>query len=52
MTLHLEPLMFPHLLALGGITAWMRMRSGSLYPGMLMHFVHNTLVIVVEHVLR
>ncbi|HDZ21641.1 hypothetical protein LCGC14_0315810 [marine sediment metagenome] len=48
MVLHLGVLSFPHLLMIGLALGYLRVRSGSLYPCMLMHFVHNGLVIVAE----
>jgi membrane protease YdiL (CAAX protease family) len=48
MIIHLSPLSFPHLLLIGLVLGWMRVRSGSLYPGMVLHFVHNGLVLVAE----
>jgi len=47
--LHLSVPSMPHLFLIGVILAWLRYRSGSLLPGMLMHFTHNLLVIVAEH---
>ncbi|MDD4891278.1 MAG: type II CAAX endopeptidase family protein [Phycisphaerae bacterium] len=48
MILHLIPLAFLHLLAIGLALCFLRVRSGSLFPGMLMHFVHNSLCLVFE----
>jgi membrane protease YdiL (CAAX protease family) len=48
MTLHLTPLGFPFLFVMGVLAGWLRGRSGSLYPCMLMHFTHNFLVVLVE----
>ncbi len=48
MVLHLLPLAFPHLLLIGLMLGYLRVKSGSLYPCILMHFVHNTLVILTE----
>jgi membrane protease YdiL (CAAX protease family) len=39
---------FPWLVAMGLYLGWMRERSGSLYPGMLAHFLHNLTVVVIE----
>ena len=41
MTLHLMVFSFPHLLVMGVLYGWLRVRSGSLYPSMLAHFFHN-----------
>lgn len=46
--LHLSVLSIVHLAIIGLALAYLRVRTGSLYPGMLMHFCHNFLVIVVE----
>jgi len=48
MILHVLPLSFPFLLLMGLATAWLRLASGSLYPCMLLHFVHNSLVLLAE----
>lgn len=41
--LHLSLPSMPHLLLIGGVLGWLRLRSGSLLPGMVMHFLHNLL---------
>lgn len=43
--LHLSMPSMPHLLTLGIVLAWLRMGSGSIYPGMIVHFLHNLLVL-------
>jgi CAAX protease family protein len=48
MTLHLAIASFPHLFLMGLVLAYLRVRSGSLLPGMLMHFTHNFLCILAE----
>jgi uncharacterized protein len=48
MTLHLSPLALPHLLTLGFALGAMRIASGSMYPGMVLHFTHNFLCLVTE----
>lgn len=45
MIIHLSALSFPHLLLIGLVLGWMRVHTGSLYPGMVLHFVHNGLVV-------
>lgn len=45
MIIHLSALSFPHLLLIGLVLGYLRVRTGSLYPGMLLHFVHNGLVV-------
>lgn len=47
--LHLSIVSFPHLFALGIVLAWLRNKSGSLYAGMIVHFTHNALCLVFEH---
>ncbi len=49
MMLHLSPLSFPHLFLIGLALGYLRVASGSLYPCMLAHFVHNSLVILAEY---
>jgi uncharacterized protein len=46
--LHLSIPSLPHLLALGLVLGWLRLRTKSLVPGMILHFTHNFLVIVAE----
>jgi uncharacterized protein len=46
--LHLSIPSLPHLLALGLVLGWLRLRTKSLIPGMVLHFTHNFLVIVSE----
>ncbi|MEZ6003873.1 MAG: CPBP family intramembrane glutamic endopeptidase [Planctomycetota bacterium] len=36
----------PFHLTLGMLLGFLRVRSGSLYPGMVLHFVYNTLVVL------
>lgn len=50
MILHLSPAAFPHTFAIGVATGFMRARTGSLLPGVLLHFVHNLLCVVTDHV--
>jgi membrane protease YdiL (CAAX protease family) len=49
MVLHLSVPSFPHLLLMGLALAYLRLKSGSVLPGMLLHFTHNLLCIVAEH---
>jgi uncharacterized protein len=49
MILHLSPAAFPHTFAMGVIAGFMRARTGSLLPGVLMHFVHNLLCVVTDY---
>jgi len=46
--LHVSFLSIPHLVFMGLIAAVIRIKSGSLYPCMLMHFTHNGLVVTTE----
>lgn len=52
MTLHLSPARFPHTLALGIGAGFLRYRTKSIYPGMVMHFSHNFLCVLTEWVAR
>jgi len=47
--LHLSPVGFPHLFLLGSVLAFVRIKSRSIYPGMLIHFSHNLFVLILEH---
>jgi len=46
--LHLSPLMFPSHFLMGLCFGYMRRRSRSLYPGMLLHACWNALVVLQE----
>jgi uncharacterized protein len=46
--LHLAIPALPHLVVIGLILGWLRLRTKSLYPCILMHFTHNGLVLVSE----
>lgn len=46
--LHLMPIVFPSHFAMGLCFGWMRLRSRSLYPGMLLHAAWNALVLSTE----
>jgi membrane protease YdiL (CAAX protease family) len=48
MTLHLSIVSFPHLFLLGALLGLLRVKTGSLYPGMLLHFLHNLACILAE----
>jgi membrane protease YdiL (CAAX protease family) len=52
MILHLSVARFPHTLALGLASGFMRYRTRSLYPCMLMHFSHNLLCILSDTMMR
>jgi membrane protease YdiL (CAAX protease family) len=46
--LHLSVPSTPHLVLIGAALGWLRLRTGSLYPGMVLHFLHNGLCLVGE----
>ena len=48
MILHLSVPSFPHLLLIGLALGWLRAKTGSLVPGMCLHFTHNLLCILSE----
>jgi hypothetical protein len=48
MIIHLSILSFPHLLIIGLVIGFFRLRTGSIYPGMVLHLFHNSLVILQE----
>jgi membrane protease YdiL (CAAX protease family) len=48
MILHLAPLRFPHTLVMGVAAGFLRLRTGSLYPCVLLHFTHNGLCVAAE----
>jgi len=46
--LHLSPVIFPTHFAMGLIFGWLRMRTGSLIPGMILHAAWNAVYILLE----
>jgi membrane protease YdiL (CAAX protease family) len=46
--MHLSPVIFPTHFAMGLIFGWLRMRTGSLIPGMILHAVWNAANILLE----
>lgn len=48
MIIHLSFFSFPHLVLLGLVAGYLRVRSKSLYPCMILHFLHNFLAVVTE----
>jgi uncharacterized protein len=46
--LHLSPVIFPTHFAMGLIFGWLRMRTGSLLPGMVLHAAWNAANIMLE----
>lgn len=45
--IHLSVLSAPYLFAVGYLLGWVKWKTQSLYPSMLLHFVHNAAVIFV-----
>ena len=45
MAMHLSVLSAPYLFALGLLLGWTKWKTGSLYPSMLVHFLHNLIVL-------
>jgi uncharacterized protein len=43
---HLEPRAFPVLFVYGALLGWLRLETGSLWPGVVMHAANNTLALV------
>lgn len=48
MVLHLAVPSFPHLFVIGLALGYLRVKTRSLYPCMLMHFLHNSLIVFLE----
>ncbi len=48
MIIHLSVPSFPHLFIIGLALGYLRVRTGSLYPGMALHFTHNLLCVLTE----
>jgi membrane protease YdiL (CAAX protease family) len=48
MIIHLSFVSFPHLVLLGLVLGYLRVKSGSLYPCVAVHFLHNLAVSVTE----
>lgn len=46
--IHLSLISFPHYFVMGLLLGWLRMRTGSLYPCMVLHGLHNLLYAVTE----
>jgi membrane protease YdiL (CAAX protease family) len=49
MALHFSVLSAPYLLLVGMLLGWAKLKTGSLYPTMLIHFLHNFIVITFFH---
>jgi uncharacterized protein len=43
--MHFSIISFPYLFGLGALLGWAKWKTGSLYPSMLIHFLHNLIVI-------
>jgi uncharacterized protein len=50
MALHFSVLSAPYLLLVGMLLGWAKLKTGSLYPSILIHFLHNFIVISFFHV--
>ena len=46
MALHFSPVGAPYLFTVGLLLGWVKWKTGSLYPSMLIHFLHNFVVVV------
>jgi len=49
MIIHLSIPSFPHLFVMGVALGYLRVASGSLYPGVLLHFAHNLYCVAWEY---
>lgn len=43
--MHMSFISFPYLLLAGMLMGWLKWKTGSLYPSMLVHFLHNFIVL-------
>ena len=43
--MHFSVISFPYLFAVGLLLGWMRWRTGSLWPPIVAHFLHNLVVL-------
>jgi len=50
--MHLSVLSAPYLFLLGLLLGWLKLKTGSLYPSMLVHILHNYAVISIFPLLR
>ena len=46
--LHLSPVVFPSHFVIGLLLGWLRLRTRSLYPGMVVHAVYNAVIVALE----
>ena len=44
--MHLSVISFPYLLLVGLLLGWAKWKTGSLYPSMAIHFLHNLVVVM------
>src|SRR5262249_34061217 len=49
MIIHLSFASAVHLFVMGLILGWLRLKSGSLYPCMVLHFFHNLFCVLTEN---
>ncbi|WP_172682755.1 CPBP family intramembrane glutamic endopeptidase [Verrucomicrobium spinosum] len=49
--IHFSVLSSPYLFLVGALLAWTRWKSGLLFPGILLHFLHNLAVLWYEGLL-
>jgi membrane protease YdiL (CAAX protease family) len=50
--MHFSIISFPYLFCVGMLLGWTKLKTGSLYPSMLIHFLHNLAVIELMSSLR
>jgi uncharacterized protein len=50
--MHFSVISFPYLFLVGMLLGWTKLKTGSLYPSMLIHFLHNLVVIELFSLLR
>jgi membrane protease YdiL (CAAX protease family) len=50
MILHLNPMSAPVLLAAGIMLGYLRIKSGSIWPCVMLHFTHNALILLFEFI--
>lgn len=46
--LHLSPVVFPSHFVIGLLLGWLRLRTRSLYPGMVVHAAYNAVIVALE----
>ncbi|MBI4226931.1 MAG: CPBP family intramembrane metalloprotease [Candidatus Omnitrophica bacterium] len=50
--LHLDPIAFAPIFVMGGLLGWLYEQTGSLIPSMTVHFVHNSVMLLVALTVR